>query len=176
MLLWLLYFSERRSSPRTAADVKTSCIYLHQDVIGSPRMEVCRRSEPMAKDCSTTPLYWGKASWKYLLIGGGVSRVSLLLVPQDSLGIQVESLQLLDQAALICCVLHALSVQSLNFSEITPANTNAEKTNFNLESGCKTCCRNVQPKKLLFTRFLQIKVSILFYKNLLVSVGFFSLI
>lgn len=72
-------------------------------------------------------LYYRCAVCEYPLIGSGVGSVSLFLGPQDSLSVQVESLQLLDQLALFRCVLRALSVQSLDFSEITPADTELER-------------------------------------------------
>ena len=59
----------------------------------------------------------------YLLIGGGVSSVCLSLVPQDSLSVQVQSFQLLDQIALLRCVLCALSVQSLHLCKLTTTQT-----------------------------------------------------
>lgn len=51
---------------------------------------------------------------EYLLIGGGVGAVSLLLVPQDFLRVQVQSLQLPDQMALLGRVLRTLPVQGLH--------------------------------------------------------------
>lgn len=56
---------------------------------------------------------------EYLLIGGSVSRVSLFLVPQNSLCVEVESFQLLNQVALLRCMLCAPSVQRLHFRKIT---------------------------------------------------------
>lgn len=65
---------------------------------------------------------------EYLLIGGSVSRVSLLLVPQNSLCVEVESFQLLNQVALLRCMLCAPSVQRLHFCKITTTHRHSHYT------------------------------------------------
>lgn len=67
------------------------------------------------------------------MVGSGVGRVRLFLVPQDPLGVQVESLQLLDKVALFGCMLRALFVQTLDFRKITPADTNTKRHTVKLD-------------------------------------------
>lgn len=60
----------------------------------------------------------------YLLIGGGVSSMSFFLVSQNSLRVNVKSLQLLDQMVLLCCMFCTLSVQALYLCTFLASHTN----------------------------------------------------
>lgn len=54
--------------------------------------------------------------------------MSFLLVSQDFLRVDVESLQLLDQMVLLCCVFCTLSVQALYLRTFLASRTNKQHT------------------------------------------------
>lgn len=85
----------------------------------------------------------------YLLIGGGVSGMSFFLVPQDFLRVYVESLQLLDQMVLLCCMVCTLSVQALDLCTFLASRTNTHNTQIQLPNAINAAYQHAQNSFLL---------------------------